>query len=349
MSLTRTIAERLNPVLRMMGAQLVGNKQLEHYQKVRDKYLPEIPEPGDLAEPPPEAREYLQIENPRLVELRQRYQQYKCAATSPSIWTQSHVSLIDLAHFRSDNPYVFQRFDSNGEVAHALTTYYLQRKDTLGLLERLREDRVFGAQTFDFESRFLVSRDLLDSINEINFLERTIGIASGTGFNVLDIGAGYGRFAHRLTEGVPGIGKVFCTDAIATSTFLCEYYLRFRRASSAVVVPLDQLEHSLRNERVDLAVNIHSFSECRMEAVRWWLDLVCRHRVRYLFIVPNAVSEGGRRLALHNKAGSGATDYEAEITNRGYRKIEASPKYETPNLQRSGVSPTWYHLFELVS
>ena len=182
MSLTRTIAERLNPVLRMMGAQLVGNKQLEHYQKVRDKYLPEIPEPGDLAEPPPEAREYLQIENPRLVELRQRYQQYKCAATSPSIWTQSHVSLIDLAHFRSDNPYVFQRFDSNGEVAHALTTYYLQRKDTLGLLERLREDRVSRDQTFDFESRFLVSRDLLDSINEINFLERTIGIASGTGF-----------------------------------------------------------------------------------------------------------------------------------------------------------------------
>jgi SAM-dependent methyltransferase len=349
MSLTRTIAERLNPVLRMMGAQLVGNKQLEHYQKVRDKYLPEITGSDGLTEPSAEAREYLQVENPRLTELRRRYQRFTCAATSPSIWTQSHVSLIDLAHFRSDNPYVFQRFDSNGEVAHTLTAYYLQRKDTLGLLGRLGEDGAFGAQTYDFEGRFLVSRDLLDSINEINFLERTIGIASGSGFNVLDIGAGYGRFAHRLTEAVPRIGKVFCTDAIATSTFLCEYYLRFRRVTAALVLPLDELEHSLKNERVDLAVNIHSFSECRMDAVQWWLDLVRRHRVRYLFIVPNAVSEGGRRLALHNKAGHSETDYEVEITNRGYKKIEATPKYETSGLQRSGVSPTWYHLFELVS
>ena len=349
MSLARTIAERINPVLRTMGAQLVGNKQLEHFQRVRDKYLPELTESGDLPNLSNEARDYLRLDNPRLVELSSRYQKHACAATLPAIWTQSHVSLIDLARFRSDNPYVFQRFDSNGEVAHTLTTYYLQRKDTLGLLDRLQEDGAFGAQTYDFENRYLVSRDLLDSINEINFLEQTLGIASGAGFNVLDIGAGYGRFAHRLTKAAPGICKVFCTDAVPTSTFLCEFYLRYRGAKSAMALPLDEVEKSLGDVRIDLAVNIHSFSECRMEAVQWWLDLIRRRSVRYLFVVPNAVLEGGRRLALHNKAGSNPIDYEAQITDRGYKKIEVRPKYETPSLQRSGVSPTWYHLFELVS
>ena len=72
MSLARTIAERINPVLRTMGAQLVGNKQLEHFQRVRDKYLPELTEsrhPPNLSN---EARDYLRLDNPRLVELSSR-------------------------------------------------------------------------------------------------------------------------------------------------------------------------------------------------------------------------------------------------------------------------------------
>ena len=348
MSLTRSIADRINPVLRVMGAQLVGNKQLAHYQSVREKYLPEVNDPGDSLELPRGAEAFLRLENPRLAELCNRYRSYQCPATLSAIWTQSHISLIDLARFRNDNPYVFQRFDNNGEVAHTLTAYYLQQNDSLGLLERLEEDGLFGAQTYVFDGRFLVSRDLLDSINEINFLEQTIGISKRAGLTVLDIGAGYGRFAHRLTSALPRFRKVLCTDAIATSSFLCEYYLRFRGASSAAVVPLDEVEQSMGRQQIDLAVNIHSFSECRMEAVQWWLDLVRAHRVRFLFIVPNAVSEGGRKLALHNKAGSGALDYEPQIIRRGYKKIVARPKYESATVQRSGVSPTWYHLFELM-
>jgi hypothetical protein len=330
-----------------MGTQLVGNKQLEHYRRVLEKYLPEITESGGLSELPSGASEFLQVENPRLVELQDRYRNYPCPATVPAIWTQSHISCIDLTRFRDDSPYIFQRFDNNGEVAHTLTAYYLQRNDKLGLLERLKEDGLFGAQTYDFEGRFLISRDLLDSINEINFLDRMMGISRLDSVNVLDIGAGYGRFAHRLSQALPRLNKVLCTDAIATSTFLSEYYLRFRNVPAAKVIPLDEVESALAAQHVDIAVNIHSFSECRIEAVRWWLDLICSHGIRYLFIVPNAVSEGGRKLMLHNKAGSPAVDYEVEITNRGYKKVDISPKYDNASLQRSGVSPTWYHLFEL--
>ena len=142
---------------------------------------------------------------------------------------------------------------------------------------------------------------------------------------------------------------MFCTDAVPTSTFVREFYYGTVARNPQWRCPLMRSRNYWCDVRIDLAVNIHSFSECRMEAVQWWLDLIRRRRVRYLFVVPNAVLEGGRRLALHNKAGSNPIDYESQITDRGYKKIEVRPKYETPSLQRSGVSPTWYHLFELVS
>ena len=56
---------------------------------------------------------------------------------------------------------------------------------------------------------------------------------------------------------------MFCVDAVAISTFICEYYLGFRGADDrASVVPLDELDSLLALQPIDLAVNIHSFSEC---------------------------------------------------------------------------------------
>jgi putative sugar O-methyltransferase len=132
-------------------------------------------------------------------------------------------------------------------------------------MERLDEDGLFGAYTFDFNGEKLVSRDLLDSILEINFLDRHLGLARREGFNLLDVGAGYGRLAHRLATAFPGTMRIYCTDAVSESTFLCEYYLRFRGlADRTEVVPLDEIEARLRTVRIDVATNIHSFSECPM-------------------------------------------------------------------------------------
>jgi hypothetical protein len=34
-------------------------------------------------------------------------------------------------------------------------------------------------------------------------------------------------------------------------------------------------------------VNVHSFSECTIEAIRWWVDDLRRLQVPLLFVVPN--------------------------------------------------------------
>jgi hypothetical protein len=76
---------------------------------------------------------------------------------------------------------------------------------------------------------------------------------------------------------------VDCLDCVPLSTFLCEYYLWYRKAKRARAIPLDKI-----NEKVgkyDLAVNIHSFPECPISSIKSWLDLIKCLKIPYLFIV----------------------------------------------------------------
>ena len=87
-----------------------------------------------------------------------------------------------------------------------------------------------------------------------------------------------------------------CTDAIATSTFLSEYYLGFRGVAGGTgspprVVPLHELESTIAPGEVDIAVNIHSFSECSPAAIEAWLAFLARPTASaHLMVVPNAVA-----------------------------------------------------------
>ena len=180
-------------------------------------------------------------------------------------------------------------------------SYYCARRveeiERLGLLDRLDEDGLFGVHTFTIDGR-RVSRDLLDSALELAFLERHLGISRGPVRTILDIGAGYGRLAHRAATAFPETVRYLCTDAIPTSTFLCEYYLGFRGLTggdraSARVVPLHELESAIRPGEVDIAVNIHSFSECPPAAIEGWLGFLAGNRVAHLMIVPNAMAGDG--------------------------------------------------------
>jgi hypothetical protein len=90
-----------------------------------------------------------------------------------------------------------------------------------------------------------------------------------------------------MTAAAPGLTDYCCVDAIAESTFLADYYLSFRGCSPpARVVPLPEVEE-LEPGTFDLAVNVHSFSECTLEAVRWWVGQLERLRVPSVFVVPN--------------------------------------------------------------
>ena len=83
------------------------------------------------------------------------------------------------------------------------------------------------------------------------------------------------------------IGRYFCVDAIPESTFVCDYYLNYRGVTdTAVTVPLDRLA-DLDREQIDLAVNIHSFSEMPLAAIDSWLGWLAGHGVGHLLLTPN--------------------------------------------------------------
>jgi hypothetical protein len=227
-------------------------------------------------------------------------------------------------------------------MAYALTAFYVQSLDKLDLWNRLQEDTLFGNYTFNISGK-LVSRDLLDSIIEIHFLDRHLGLSAKSGLTVLDIGAGYGRMAHRMSSALPGIQKYLCTDGVAVSTFICDYYTRYRGLSERVsAVPLDEIEAAFETNRPDLAINIHSFSECQPSAINWWIALLRRHSVKHLFIVPNSNDHGGKYLRTND-----GRDFQALVESHGYRLKATEPKYLDTTAQLYGINPTHHFLFEL--
>jgi hypothetical protein len=347
MGIKRAAALSANWLLAPLGAELVSKSEIQLLRRIADRHLP-VRGPSFHPGPVPEGAEaILRPDHPRLAELRARYAAFAPPALAPSLWSPATVATIDLKYFRGDNAFVFQFQDWNAEVAYILTACYLRTIDQLGLLGRLQEDGLFGAYVFPFERDTVVSRDLLDSISEITFLEEALGLSTRSGWSILDIGAGYGRLAHRLVESLGGLRKVLCADAIAESTFLCEYYLQFRGASPrAQAVPLDAIEDALAGNHVDLAVNIHSFSECSLASAGWWLDLLVRHDIERLMIVPNPDDHGGKRLLSREPDGS-RLDLLPALVERGYRLATGRPKYALPAVQRHGVSPTHFYLFEL--
>ena len=296
---------------------------------------------------PPEVEGVLRAENPRLVELKARLSAFAAPVTDHVSWTDRYLrDELDLERFRGDNAYVWQlRGLRDRELAHLkyiVTTYYVEKIDVFGLLGKLDEDGLFGVHTFEVNGR-KVSRDLLDSINEIYFLERHLGLTRRSAVRILDVGAGYGRLAHRMVAAFDQVERYLCTDAVAESTFLSEFYLRFRGLSPrAAAVPVDEIEDTLRAETVDVAVNVHSFSECTAAAVGWWLELLARSRIRHLMVVPN----DGERLLSREKDGS-HVDLDPLLAEVGYTRVVVEPKFLDPSVQSFGVHSGFYHLFEL--
>jgi hypothetical protein len=290
----------------------------------------------------------LSAESPRLLQLRSEYESAQHPATRTGLWTADYVhDELDFSHFRGDNAFLYQFRDLNLESAYLLAGYYIQKIDTHNLLRRMKEDGRFGAYLFHLDDDLALSRDLIDSIIEIYFLDRHLEIMSRHNLRILDIGAGYGRLAHRMAESVPGLEQYICVDAVPESTFLSEWYLRFRQVDDrAKVVPLTEIDDVLSTQQIDLAVNIHSFSECTRETIEWWLDLVRRHNIRDLMIVPNIGDHGGSKLVSHEADGQ-HLDFLSAVEARGYELVTQEPKYLDSGLQRLGVSPTHYFLFRL--
>jgi hypothetical protein len=269
---------------------------------------------------PESLRAELRADHPRLQALRAAYAALDWPVVARGYyWTDEYLrQTLDLTRFRADNAYVWQQQQLG--PAPRLKRYILlreiERHLPAGLLERLGEDGLFGCWTERYgEARPPISRDLLDSVNEIAFLEQHIGLSHQPGLRVLDIGAGYGRLAHRMCQALPNLARYDCVDAVAESTFLCEFYLRLRGMSPpARAVPLHEIDAGLAAEGYHLAVNIHSFTECRYDAIAWWLARVAALEIPWLLIVPNHPD----RL-MSTEADHSHRDYAPLLERLGYR------------------------------
>ena len=145
-------------------------------------------------------------------------------------------------------------------------------------------DKEYGARIVDTERFGFVTRMWLDSCVEIDFLRRHDALI---GKRCLDVGAGYGRLAVAMSGLVPAFT---CVDAVPISTQICWHYC-MRFAPEVSVMGLDEFAESAPDLKVDLAINVHSWSECSMEQIRRWLDVLSEMKVPLLFTVVHGTAE----------------------------------------------------------
>lgn len=282
---------------------------------------------------PQGAAEYLRPDNPRLLELRSTYAELDWPVTVPSRWERRMLDdWLHLAWFRGDNPYIWQYRLLDPQAQNFKYFVFLRHVldvDTLGLVAKLGEDGAFGCWLFEYEGYPPCSRDLLDSVLELTFLDRHWHVLRTHGLRVLDIGAGYGRLAYRWSQATPNLADYCCTDAIPESTFLSEYYTRYRKVAPPVrVAPLNTVPE-LPVGGFDIAVNVHSFSECTRNAIIWWVDQLQRLAIPRLFLVPNepdgfcSTEPDGTRLDV--------TDV---LDSAGYRLVYEEPVFADPAVRQ---------------
>nr|BBG91923.1 methyltransferase [Streptomyces sp.] len=268
----------------------------------------------------PDAADHLTWDNPVLLDLIARYDKVDSPLNSHSQWKDDYRSDLHLPYFRGDNCYVRQVTNFAGRLASSLSRYagYLHGIDDRRLLGRLVEDGAFGCWAFDHGNGMKISRDLLDSVNELSFLARAWDLFDRSDVTVIDIGAGYGRLAHRMVEAFDGIDRYYCVDAVPESTFVCSYYLDHRGVSDrAVTIPLDRLDE-IDGTRIDLAVNIHSFSEMPYSAIEAWLNWLAVRRVENLFIVSNTQDR-----MFSREPDGGTRDVAPLLRAHGYHRVRS--------------------------
>jgi hypothetical protein len=339
MKLTSLVRKLTDRIARRFGYRLIPQSVLDLYRIDSEvSFEPKRLEMGPVAD----AAAYLRRDNPRLLELRTLYAGLDPALKTPLLWTEEFVSQTDILNFRGHSAWVWQRGNpSLNELAYLVAAYYALAYDRLGLMGKFSEDGAFGAIAYDIAGRW-VSRDLLDSILEIDFLDRHLKIATRPPHSILDIGAGYGRLAHRMLTAIPSLGSYLCADAIPESSFVCEYYLRFRGLEGRFkVVPATEIDATLEQSPPGLAMNIHSLSECSLNAAQWWLGRLAAHEVKHFMIVPNACGHDGEFLRNIEDE-----DMQPLIEQSGYRLVAKEPKYSDPRVQRFALNPTWFWLFE---
>lgn len=279
----------------------------------------------------------LSREDPAFLELEERY---KTIQNFPlGVWEPFQRG-IDMNNFRGESFYLAQfLYGATPEKYWTQFGYLMDGQpeaDEWNWLRIAQEDNAFGCLTLKSEN-MVISRDLLDSISEIKFIQDSLRFTYGDHVSVLDIGAGYGRFAHRFGT-IFENSHIHTTDAVPISSYICGHYLTYRNMDSQTTTwPLFSLGE-LSKEKVDVAVNIHSFSECTLESINSWLDLVVDMGIHNLFIVPH-----DERFICCDTDGSNPS-FRPAIEKHGFSIRRAVSKYPE-SLRNLAPFPTTYYMF----
>ena len=277
------------------------------------------------------------ILNMKNEEYKKLYNLYFKVKGDQSFWLD-WFDEADFRNFKGENVFVTQLSGLKSiRKAYENTVTYAIKKDQLGLMEIFDEDRKFGVENVKIGNESF-SRDRVDSVIEINFFSCMMGISSGYKLRLVDIGAGYGRLAHRVLQAFPD-AYVFCGDVVPQAAFLCNFYMKFKGFNSLKYKCGSYDELALEGP-FDIAVNIHSFSEAPLDSIKKWLDIVSL-KAKYIFIVPS----GDELLSLEHDGSR--LSYINYLIYLGYQLINKSNKYGDEIYEKNlCLSPTNYYFFK---
>jgi hypothetical protein len=218
-----------------------------------------------------------------------------------SFW-DTHQHKIDPDKFRAHEQYL------GGSENWAEQIEFIERTGATEWLDIMGEDGSFGVHCGEIGGR-VVSRDLLDSVIELSFLRNTLPRDAWLG-PWLDIGAGYGRIAHRRSQ-LHSACVTDCTDEIPISREVCARYLEARGVLAKVIEPRGL---GVGGRAYELAINVHSWPECTHAQIIAWLDRLVGLGVPYLFVIPHLDRE---MLCVDS-----GRSFRPDIEGRGWRLAE---------------------------
>ena len=165
-----------------------------------------------------------------------------------------------------------------------LTRDAARAEDALGLLPLFADDGAFGALRFRLEDGDVVSRDQINSAVELNWLAARLGLTRGSTPLLVDIGAGYGRLAHRFLQAFPA-ARALALDAVPGTTAMAELYLTARGCAGRVeTAGPSRLLAPLPPGAPRIATNINSWSEAPLASIRAWLELLAGADIDWLLL-----------------------------------------------------------------
>jgi hypothetical protein len=212
----------------------------------------------DDSVPLPDAAAQLTPDNPRLVELRERYAALDLPVLDASRWRPEAVAdFLDLRWFRGETliTWHYRELPRISALKFFVLARYVRDRDTLGLLDRLARTGAFGCWTSAIPGHRTYSRDLLESANELLFLERAPRRLEAARRCACSTSArATGAFAHRFARPIPTSATYCCVDAVPESTFLSDYYLGSAARAARPRRAARPLDAELARRRFDLAV-----------------------------------------------------------------------------------------------